>query len=317
MRKFIIDTDTASDDAAAIMLAVLSSEIDILGVTIVAGNVDVEQAGRNALMTLQVCGSNAPVYLGAKRPLFHERKETISVHGSDGMGDRNIIRPDRSAEELRAVDYILETVNAYPGEVEIAVLGPATNIALAVLTDRDVMRKAKHIWSMGTPGFGVGNATPVSEFNVFIDAEAYALMLDAGVPVTIIGFDMCEGEIGLDENELAHLAKGSEAGRFLCESTKVLLEFNKSTRGVSLVDLPDAVAMAAALWPDFVKSKVKCHCHCCSNAGPSYGQVIFYQDGRTYEAVPTWQDPNAEVVTAVDERIFKQRFMKIVAGTVL
>ena len=313
MRKFIIDTDTASDDAAAIMMAVLSKEIDLLGVTVVAGNVDVEQAARNALMTLQVCGSDAPVYLGAKRPLFRERKETISVHGNDGMGDRGIICPQSSPADRRAVEFILETVNAYPGEVEIAVLGPATNIALAVLTDRDAMRKVKRIWSMGTPGFGPGNATPVSEFNVFIDAEAYALMLDAGAPVTIAGFDLCEGSIGLDENELACLSKSGEAGRFLDEATKVLLDFNRCTRGVSMVDLPDAVAMAAALWPDFIKSKIKCHCQCCFDNGPTYGQVIFYQDGRTYEAVPKWQDANAEVITSVDEDIFTKRFIEIIA----
>ena len=214
MRRFIIDTDTASDDAAAIMMAALSEEIDLLGVTVLAGNVGVEQAGLNALMTLQVCGSNAPVYLGAKRPLFRDRRETISVHGIDGMGDRGIINPDRAPEEQRAVEFILDAANKYPGELEIAVLGPATNIALAVLTDRDTMRKVKHIWSMGTPGFGPGNATPVSEFNVFIDAEAYSLMLESGVPVTIAGFDLYVGEIALDTKELQWLASKSEAGLF-------------------------------------------------------------------------------------------------------
>jgi len=84
-----------------------------------------------------------------------------------------------------------------------------------------------------------------------------------------------------------------------------------------MVDLPDAVAMAAALWPDFVTGKVKCHCQCCYEASPTYGQVIFYQEGRTYEAVPAWQDWNAEVVTAVDEVLFTQRFMKIIAGVAL
>ena len=314
MRKFIIDTDTASDDAAAIMMAVLSDDIELLGMTIVAGNVDVVQAGKNALMTLEVCGSDAPVYLGAKRPLFRERKETISVHGEDGMGDRGIINPKGTIAHDRAVEFILDMANKYPDELEIVVLGPATNIALAVLTDRDAMRKVKHIWSMGTPGFGPGNATPVSEFNVFIDAEAYALMLDAGAPVTIAGFDLCEGDIGLDMDQLAHLEKGAAPGRFLNEATKVLLEFNRHTRGVSMVDLPDAVAMAAAIWPDFVTGKVKCHCQCCVDMGPTYGQVIFYQDGRTYEAVPMWQDANAEVITSVDEELFTSRFMEMVSG---
>jgi len=315
MRKFIIDTDTGSDDAAAIMLAVLSKEIDLLGVTVLAGNVDLEQAGRNAMMTLEVCGADAPVYLGARRPLFREHKETISVHGIDGMGDMGIINPKGTFNVDRAVEFILDTVSKYPGEVEIAVLGPATNIALAILTDRDTMKKVKHIWSMGTPGFGPGNATPVSEFNVFIDAEAYAIMLGAGVPITIAGFDLCMGDIALDLGELAQLSAGSTAGKFLSDATTVLLAFNQHTRGASSVDLPDAVAMAAALWPDdFVTAKAKCYCHCCTENGPTYGQVIFYQEGSTYEAVPQWQDANAEVITKVDEALFTRRFMDIIIG---
>lgn len=314
MRRFIIDTDTASDDAAAIILAAKEPGIEIEGVTAVAGNVEVEQAARNALATLEACGCGAPVCVGARRPLFRERTPTISVHGRDGMGDRGIVHPQRSPESSRAVEFILDTVNRYPGEVEIAVLGPATNIALAILTDRDTMRKAKHLWSMATPGFGPGNATPVAEFNVFLDAEAYALMLGCGVPVTIAGFDLCEGEIKLDERELARIAAGGPLARFLYDATSVLAKFNERARGEHVVDLPDAVAMAAALWPGFVKDRVPCHCRCCTEAGPTYGQVIFYQDGRTYEAVPEVGDANAEVVTAVDQAFFTERLMRALSA---
>jgi len=313
MRKFIIDTDTASDDAAAIMLAVLSKEIEIVGVTVVAGNVDLVQAGKNALMSLEVCHSEVPVYLGSSRPLFREAEETISVHGIDGMGDMDIIHPKRTVEVINAVDFILQTVRDNPDDIEIAVLGPATNIALAILNDRKTMSKVKHIWSMGTPGFGPGNATPVAEFNVFIDAEAYAIMLDAGIPTTIIGFDMCAGEIGVDVNELAYMAGQSEVGQFLKDATTVLLEFNRQTRAADMVDLPDAIAMAAALWSDFTVSKVRCSCHCCINDGPTYGQVIFYQQGRTYEAMPELKEANVEVISAVDEEIFTSRFMNIIS----
>ena len=92
------------------------------------------------------------------------------------------------------------------------------------------------------------------------------------------------------------------------------MEFNRQTRGVSMVDLPDAVAMAVALWPDFILGKVRCHCQCCFEAGPTYGQVIFYQDGRTYEAVPSWNDANAEVITKVDGELFTRRFLEMIAG---
>ena len=312
-RKFIIDTDTASDDAAAIMMAALSDNIELLGVTAVSGNVDVRQAGLNALQTLEVCGrGEVPVYLGAKRPLFHERKATISVHGKDGMGDRDLIHPVGTMQEMRAVDFILDTVKKYPGEVEIAVLGPATNIALAVLLDRETMKNVKRIWSMGTPGFGPGNATPISEFNVFIDAEAYALMLDSGSPITIAGFDLCMGNIGLDRYELSYLESGSPVAKFLTQATSVILQFNIDTRGVHMVDLPDAVAMAAALWPDFVKQSVRCHCHCCTENNEVYGQVIFFQEGKTYESMPEAKAINADVITVVDNDLFTERFMNLI-----
>lgn len=311
MRKFIIDTDTASDDAAALMIAAFTPDIDILGVTVVAGNVNVRQAADNALMTLEACGCDAPVYMGAARPLIKARKDTISVHGKDGMGDRGIIHPKKTPESKRAVDFILEKVAEYPDEIELVVLGPATNIAVAIMTDREVMSHVKHIWTMGTPGFGPGNATPVAEFNVFIDADAYKVMLDLGVPTTIIGFDMCVGEIGLDEAELLALSKGNEAGKFLEQATKVILQFNYDTRGVHMVDLPDAVALAAAAWDDYVTSSVKCHCFVCTEDNETYGQVIFYQEGRTYEAMPKIESYNAEVVTSVSERTFTKRFVSM------
>jgi len=310
MRRFIIDTDTASDDAAAIILAAKNPDIRIEGATAVAGNVEAEQAALNALAALEACGCDAPVYLGARRPLFRPRTPTISVHGRDGMGDKGIVHPQKSPGSRRAVEFILDTVSRYPGEVEIAVLGPATNIALAILTDRDTMKKAKHIWSMATPGFGPGNATPVAEFNVFLDAEAYALMLGSGVPVTIAGFDLCEGEIKLDAAELARLEQGGPLARFLYDATSVLARFNERARGEHVVDLPDAVAIAAAFWPEFVQEKVLCHCRCCTENGPTYGQVIFYQDGRTYEAVPEVGDANAEVITQVDGSFFTQKLMQ-------
>ena len=159
--------------------------------------------------------------------------------------------------------------------------------------------------------FGLGNATPVSEFNVFIDAEAYALMLGCGIPVTIAGFDLCTGSIGLDRYELAYLSNSTPAGTFLERATSRLLQFNLDTRGVHLVDLPDAIAIAAAVWPDFVREKVSCHCHCCTEQGHAYGQVIFYQKGRTYEAIPEISSFNAEVITKIDEQVFTENFMNL------
>lgn len=314
MRRFIIDTDTASDDAAALMLAALDGKAEILGVTTVVGNVSKYQSAANALATLEVCGCSAPVYMGAEKPLFHERKETISVHGADGMGDCDLIHPTGKPDEsMPSYRFILEQVKKYPDEIELVVLGPVTNIAIAMLAEPDTMKHVKRIWSMGTPGLGVGNASPVAEFNVYIDAEAYAVMLNSGVPVTIIGFDLCLGDIQLDLTELDKIAHGNPAGRFLERAVSGLLRFNQTTRNSDMIDLPDAVAMACAVWPDFVVSSVDCHCTVCTEAGETYGQVIFYQKGRTYESMPKFDACayNVTLITAVKEPVFTERFLDL------
>ncbi len=227
------------------------------------------------------------------------------------MGDCGIINPTRTPEKGRAVEFILDTVNKYPNEVELVVLGPATNIALAIMTDREVMKKVKHIWSMGTPGFGEGNATPVSEFNVFIDAEAYAVMLDCGVPVTIAGFDICLGSAEIDKAALIAYANGNKVGRFLERATSKLLEFNFDSRGEYLIALPDAIAMAAALWDGFIKDSVNCYCKCCTQYGETYGQVILYSDGKTYEAVPNSPKANARIITEIDADLFASNLLNL------
>ena len=139
-----------------------SPEVEVLGITTVGGNVPLEQATQNALMTVEVCGSRVPVYKGAAKPLFRELVTAVNVHGRDGMGDLDLIHPQSAAQATHAVDYLIETVRANPGEVEIVTIGPATNLALAMLKEPQGMRRTKHIWSMGTAGFGPGNTTPVS-----------------------------------------------------------------------------------------------------------------------------------------------------------
>ena len=315
MRKFIVDTDTASDDAAALILAALSTNIEILGVTTLTGNVDIEQSANNAIATLEACGVSVPVYKGALRPLFHEREETISIHGADGMGDCNLIHPKACSQETGAVDFILSAVAAHPNEVELVVLGPATNIELAILQDRETMSKVKHFWSMGTPGFGSGNASPVSEFNVFIDAEAYKIMLDSGLPITILGFDMCLGDACFTAEELDTIAlKAGTAGTFLMKAASKLIAFNVATRGKRQADFCDSVAMAVALWDDCLLSYANCYAYTCTIDGPLYGQVVFYREGATYESSPKIPYYNVRVVTKVDNALYKQRFMDLLAA---
>ena len=225
MRKLIIDTDTGSDDAVALLMALRSPEVEVLGITTVGGNVPLEQATQNALMTVEVCGSRVPVYKGAAKPLFRELVTAVNVHGRDGMGDLDLIHPQSAAQATHAVDYLIETVRANPGEVEIVTIGPATNLALAMLKEPQVMRRTKHIWSMGTAGFGPGNTTPVAEFNVYVDAESYAVLLNGGVPLTIVGIDQCKGNAVWTAQDMEEIRVGSRVGALRWTATACCARF--------------------------------------------------------------------------------------------
>jgi purine nucleosidase len=311
MRKIIIDTDMASDDAAAIMMAALDSDVEVLGVTVVSGSTDLHQTTKNALMVLEVCDCHAPVFQGAEKPLLHEKMKMISVHGKDNMGDCGIINPIGAAEKKPAFQFILDMVSKYPDEVELVTLGHATNVALAIAAAPQIMKRVKRIWSMGTPGLGVGNVTPVAECNVYMDAESYKIMLDSGLSITIIGFDLCLGENALYERDLRDCACGNQMSQFLEQATKKLLAFNLQTQNCHMVNLPDAVAMACVLWPEFMVKTTECFCKVCTVSNETYGQVIFYQKGATYESSPVIKDYNVTLVRDVQKDVFTKKFMEL------
>ncbi len=310
MRKFIIDTDTGSDDAAALLLAAASEEIEILGVTTVSGNVPLKQATLNALMTLETAECGAKVYPGASKPLLREPVHAANVHGLDGMGDRDLVHPSKMAEDQNAVSFLIETVKKYPGEVEIVALGPATNLAAAIVSDRETLSKVKHIWSMGTPGFGPGNVTPVAEFNVFADAESYDILLRSGIPLTLIGFDLCLGDAIFTEKDMETLYQKTKMSQFVYDCTAAVRGYNLEKRGEAVVDIPDAVAMAVALWEDLVKDSLTTCCRCCYKEDASYGQVVIYDPALALSGEGNDGAPNATVVRTIDGAKFKKRFLE-------
>lgn len=312
MRKIIIDTDTGSDDAAAILTAMAASDVEVLGLTTVSGNVPLEQATLNALQTLEVCGAEVPVYKGASVPIFRPLVTATSVHGKDGLGDQGLVHPARKPQQGHAVDFILDMARKYPGELELVTLGPVTNIAIALMKDRETMKDIKHIWSMGTAGFGVGNCTPVAEFNVFVDAESYAYLLESGIPITIIGFDLCLGKTAFWKEDLDEMAQSGPVGQFVTDCTKALLSYNLKAKNEYNIDLPDAVAMGVALWPDIVVESVNAYCYCCTKEEPAYGQVIIYDPTIPLSVGVPIPPANAVVIKRIDSEKFKAYFKKAV-----
>lgn len=312
MRRIIIDTDCGSDDAVALLMALKSNEVKVEAITTLCGNVPLHHATLNALMCIEVADAQKPpVFAGAYKPLFRELVTADSVHGEDGMGDADLIHPILKAEKEHAVDAILRLVKAYPNELEIITIGPLTNIALAILKEPELMKKVKHIYSMGTTGFGLGNCTPVSEFNVYVDAEAYHILLTSSIPVTIIGFDICQGETMLNEQDIEYLKQSNnKAAQFTVDCNCKLLEYNMEARGQKCIDLPDAVAMGVYLWPELVKESKPCHAHVCLKEEAAYGQVIFNTGAKLAIQEGFMGKPiNAEVCTILDEKLYKQRLL--------
>lgn len=301
VRKVIIDTDTGADDASALILAAKSPNIEILGVTVLAGNVSLEQGAENALMALELAGSDAPVYCGLDENYSGEKISVFSVFGADGMGEEDLIHPTKKVQEQGAVDFILETVDRYPDEVEIVALGPATNIARAIEQDPETMGKVKKIWSMGTAGLGPGNATPVAEFNVYNDAEAYKIMLDSGIDTTIIGLDMCGGDAMWTDADFEELKEKGDIGEFITSSFAKIREFYASNGSAGSVMDCDACAMMCVVDPDFLIRTIRCHGSCITDPGETYGQVIFYQEGFSYDMIDNDFDYNVSLAAEVDK----------------
>ncbi len=313
-RKVIIDTDSGADDASALIMAACSENLDILGVTTLVGNVDLEQSTRNALAALEIAGCDAPVYGGSSENSMGEIIDAYSVFGEDGLGDADLARPKKEAEKTDAVTFILDTVRKNPDEVEIIALGPATNIAKAIEKEPETMRRVKRIWSMGTAGQGHGNATPVAEFNVYADPRAYQMMLDSGISITVVGLDMCNDEAMWTDEQFEELSKSGAAGGFVSKSFAKIREFYASNGFDDSVRNCDSVAMTCLIYPDFITNTVQCHGSCVTEPGETLGEVIFYKEGFTYDVNVNNSDfdYNVTLVSGVKENDYFDLYMETI-----
>ena len=302
-RKILIDTDTASDDAAALIMGLLSQEIEIVAITSVRGNVSAHQAALNALMTVQVCKrAHPPVFIGTEAPLKRSPLPGGAVHGRDGMGDCGLIHPEKKPESMAAVDAILKAAARYPGDMEILAIGPVSNIALALKKDPETMKKVKRIYTMGTGGFGPGNVTPYAEFNVYADPEAYEIMIASGIPLRIIGFDVCGGKTFFNREDIDRLRQRNSAlAAYLLSSSGKLLQFNLKMRKQYGFSLPDAVAMAVLLDQTILQKKCRCRGSIHTVPDEKYGMVTWTKD----------QNSSVEVCRSLDTGAFKKLFFSL------
>lgn len=305
-RKFLIDTDTASDDAVALVMALREPTVDVVAVTVVAGNVPLDQAVQNALYTVELCGADVPVHAGRAEPLARPLETAQNVHGRDGMGDIGLPLTGRTAAGTNAVDVIVDTVMGRPGEMTLVTLGPLTNLATALRREPRLAAAVDHCWVMGGSGRGPGNATPLAEFNFWCDPEAARTVIGSGMHLTHIGWDISVESATFDPDAAAALHACGPLGRFSVDIQAVLDVYAKDVSGIAGFDLPDPIAMAVAIDPLIATTE---HHHV---------EILMTDDADRGRDVVDWhdvtgQDPNVDVVTHVPRREFVRMLHRLVS----
>ena len=248
MRKIIIDSDTATDDAVAIIMALKCSDFDVKAITTVAGNVDLNLATINALYTVELCKKNTPVYKGSSGPLKRRLETSKFFHGKDGLGDTGPYEPKRKEEKENGVEKIISLINSYPNEIEIIAIGPLTNIAKAFMKDNSIKNKIKSLYVMGGIGEGKGNITEHAEFNFWVDPDAADIVLNSGVEIKVIAWDTTQLYGYLNKSNFDDLEKiNTSLSRFAIDIQQRGLEYYKIKYNEHKIDLADPLAMAAMI----------------------------------------------------------------------
>ena len=217
-RKIIIDTDPGQDDAAALMLAFASpDELNLLGITTVAGNVPLSYTSRNARIVCELCGETGRrIFEGADRPMVRPLVTAEHVHGKTGLDGPVMDEPKMALQPGHAVDFIIDTIRCEePGTVTLCTLGPQTNIALALQKAPDIAPRVQQVVMMGGGCFEGGNITPAAEFNIYVDPEAADIVFKSGVPLVVMPLDVTHKALTTRARVEAFRALGNEAGRMV------------------------------------------------------------------------------------------------------
>jgi purine nucleosidase len=314
----LIDTDTASDDAVALIMALRSPHVRVEGITVVAGNVPLEQAVRNSLYTVELCGADVSVYVGAAQPLERELETAEFFHGVDGLGDRGYPPPQRVPADGIGPDALIGAVDANPGIV-LVTLGPLTNVALALQREPSIARRVGRCVIMGGAACTVGNITPAAEFNLWVDPEAARIVFESGLPIEMVGWELCRGEANLTDEEMAYVKSfDTPLAHFAIDCNSTALEANRRQSGDPGLGLPDPVAMAIALDPAICTRRSVHRVQVETESPLTRGMTVVDQlgvaDEPQNEAV--WgamaaRPPNATICWEIDVPAFKQMLYSV------
>lgn len=305
MRKVILDVDTGVDDALAIIYGIESKEIDFLGITTVSGNVPVSMTTENTLKVLQLIGrKDIKVYPGAERPIIREPEYEYHVHGSDGIGNAlDHIAVKQEAEAVFGPDFIIEQAKKHKGELTLIMVGPLTNLALALRKEPQVTDWLKEVIIMGglVSEAGQGNKLPNAEFNIFADAEGARIVFHSGIKLTLVSLDVTSKTyLTLEDIELL---KGTKYYDFVLKSTEVYRNYSETLYGRNQASLHDPLTIGYFLDPSYLKTEK--HFVDIETISPlNYGQTICDFKGL-------WnKKPNVNVSLGADSERFVADFIQ-------
>lgn len=256
-RKIIIDTDPGQDDAVAILLALASPELTVLGLTAVAGNVPLPLTALNARKVLELAGRpDIPVFAGCDRPLTRPLVTAENVHGQSGLDGIELPDPAIALQPRHGVDFIIDTLRREPaGSVTLVPLGPLTNIATAFRLAPDIIARVRQIVLMGGAYFEVGNVTPAAEFNIHVDPEAAAEVLAAGAPLTMVPLDATHQALTSESWIDSMRALPGRCGWAVASWTAFFERFDRGKYGSEGAPLHDPCTIAWLLRPDLFQGR--------------------------------------------------------------
>ncbi|WP_342594491.1 nucleoside hydrolase [Salinicola lusitanus] len=295
----IFDTDPGVDDAQAIAIALAHPDIELLGLTTTFGNVTIEVATQNALLLAELAGQSIPVAQGAAGPLVKPKNPPPGhIHGDNGLG--NIELPQVSTQALKqsAAQFIVEQVNARPGEVVLAAVGPLGNLAAALQLDPTLVDKVKRVVVMGGSIREGGNVTPVAEANIFNDPHAAARVLQADWPLTLVGLDATHRCV-LDPQSMARIVEAQgRLGKVLGESYDFYRAFYQQALGIDGCCPHDSCALVWLMRPDLFR--VERGYLSVVTDGLAEGQTLMAPERREF-VDPRWSQGNvAEICMNAD-----------------
>ncbi|MBX2823071.1 MAG: nucleoside hydrolase [Rhodothermaceae bacterium] len=302
-KKVILDTDPGVDDAMAIFLAVVSPEIELLGLTTIFGNADVDVTTQNALLLLELAGrQDIPVIKGAASPLVRPYAGPVPhVHGDNGLGNAVLPAIEGSAKSIEVADWVYQQASEAPGEITMLTVGPVTNLAIAFKKYPDLVDLLREVVVMGGNADIPGNITPAAEANIYNDPEAADLVLGTSCPTTMVGLDVTH-QVNMTGEEIRMISGGGKRlNQFLGEIIPLYQAFFEATNGIDGIYLHDPTAVMYLIAPELFKTidcpmRVETESFSRGKTWPNFG-------GTDHDSPEAWENrPRVSIGMQVDHK---------------